>query len=263
METGHKLNKNATNKSGVRSDYLYGNILDQKRYIFALKYVHNKTVLDCACGVGWGSFLMANAGAKGVYGIDISESAIRSSRKYFNHENITYKKCDPYDLSQDYKFDLITSFETIEHVENPLRFLKSLRQLSQKNTILLLSTPNAYCFKYKDHKPYNPYHLNEFSKDELDKMFFESDWVVQKYLGQFPISKKSHMINKYRKFIRQYWKYNKLIKTYKLPAKLILKLLIKSKFLDLSDPAHLSDCVPCQILVDKEPAYHYYVLIAE
>ena len=42
----------------------------------------------------------------------------------------------------------------------------------------------------------------------MNKMFFDSGWVVQKYLGQFPINKKSPMVNKYRNFIRQYWKYN-------------------------------------------------------
>ena len=119
-----ELNKNAANTSGARSDHSYGNILDQKRYIFALKYVHDKKVLDCACGVGWGSFLMASAGAREVYGIDISEAAINSSKLFYYNENINYIKGTPYDLPQDYKFDLITSFETIEHVENPLGFLK-------------------------------------------------------------------------------------------------------------------------------------------
>ena len=51
-------NKLASNKSGVRSDFLYRNILDQKRYIEVLKFVRGKRILDCACGVGWGSYVI-------------------------------------------------------------------------------------------------------------------------------------------------------------------------------------------------------------
>ena len=48
-----ELNINASNISGARANVSYGNILDQKRYIYALNFVRGKDVLDCACGIGW------------------------------------------------------------------------------------------------------------------------------------------------------------------------------------------------------------------
>ncbi len=80
-----KLNQIASNQSGVRANVMYGNILDQERYIKSLSYVKNKDVLDCACGIGWGSYLIANVGANHVTSVDLSEEAISAAKNYFNH----------------------------------------------------------------------------------------------------------------------------------------------------------------------------------
>ena len=158
-----KLNKNASNDSGVRANISYGNMLDQERYMYVLGDAIESKVLDCACGIGWGSYLIACAGAKKVISIDLSNSAIKSAKKYYDHENIQYVNGDIFKLKFKNKFDLITSFETIEHLENPQKFLTILKGCSNKNTILYLSTPNGKVFKSKE-KPENPYHVNEYTK---------------------------------------------------------------------------------------------------
>jgi len=47
-------NQTASNKSGVRSDFLYESLLEQKRYIHTLYTVKDLEVLDRASGIGWG-----------------------------------------------------------------------------------------------------------------------------------------------------------------------------------------------------------------
>ena len=85
-----KLNQIASNQSGARANVMYGNILDQERYFKLLSYVKNKDILDCACGIGWGSYLIANVGANHVTSVDLSEEAISAAKNYFNHPNINF-----------------------------------------------------------------------------------------------------------------------------------------------------------------------------
>ena len=51
------------------------------RYLFASQFVKSKTVLDAACGTGYGASMMLDAGAKKVVGIDNSAEAIEYCKK--------------------------------------------------------------------------------------------------------------------------------------------------------------------------------------
>jgi glycosyltransferase involved in cell wall biosynthesis len=86
------------------------------RYNFALEYVVNKKVLDAACGTGYGVDLMSGV-AEEVSGCDIDiDYAIKKYHNNFYKEDLNKPiNCENYDV--------ITSFETIEHLEYPDRFL--------------------------------------------------------------------------------------------------------------------------------------------
>ena len=254
------VNQNAANNSGVRSNVNYGNMLDQERYISVINRVKDLNVLDCACGVGWGSYLIANANAKNVTAVDLSLEAIEAAKKYYSHQNINYISTDIYTCEFKNKFDLITSFETIEHVENPVKFLKTLYKFSHEDTILFLSTPNGSLFK-SSKNPENPFHINEYDKDELINYFHNSGWEVIKYSGQYQVDiNNEKKINEYRTFIKRFWNDRKLRKKYgqiysfcaKIARRLSNKLLI--------DPAHSSSCRPEKVIDYKYPAYHYFEL---
>jgi 2-polyprenyl-3-methyl-5-hydroxy-6-metoxy-1,4-benzoquinol methylase len=94
-----------------------------ERYNFANKFVSKgDVVLDAACGIGYGSTILAE-NAKSVLSLDNSEEALEYCRTHWGAENITY---DVIDLESDFqnnvngKFDVIVSLETLEHLENPL-----------------------------------------------------------------------------------------------------------------------------------------------
>lgn len=260
MKNHETLNKIASNQSGARSDFLYGNILDQKRYIYALNFVHGKKVLDCACGVGWGANLMANAGAQKVVGLDVSEDAISTANKYYSEKRVFYQCATPSQIDASDKFDVITTFETIEHVEDPLEFLISLKKLSHHETVCLLSTPNAYCFKREDDKPYNHYHFMEYTKNDLLVLFNNSGWLVDEYRGQHPINSNSNMVIEYRRFIKTYWKESMRADRYGIAYKVLKKISRTFFSKPLKEPAHLSDCNPVVIEAGFQPAYHFFTL---
>ena len=253
-----EINLNASNISGARANVSYGNIFDQKRYIYALNFVRGKDVLDCACGIGWGSFLFANGGARSVVGVDLSPNAIESAQVFYSAENIKFVLGAASDIDFDEKFDIITSFETLEHVDDPIFFLKNLRKNLKPGGLLILSTPNGFCFKYDKDKPYNPYHLDEFTKDELFRLLEQAGWCVDKYMGQHPIQADSEEVVAYRNFTKRYWNNNKYSQKYGLFYRILNRV-----YTELTSSSGYTSpkigCNPEQIKDGFEPAYHFVI----
>lgn len=119
------------------------------RYIFAENLLRQKqkyNILDAACGVGYGSNLLSNIPETKVIGIDRSNEALKIANEYFNKPNITYLQddCDTLAKSKAYgNFDVIVSFETLEHLKNPKLFLKNCYDLLEPKGLLIISTPNS------------------------------------------------------------------------------------------------------------------------
>jgi SAM-dependent methyltransferase len=61
-----------------------------------------------------------------------------------NSEFVQVNFDDPeFDSKFSSKFDLITSVEVIEHLENPAAFLRSIQRLLNENGVAILTTPNV------------------------------------------------------------------------------------------------------------------------
>jgi len=117
-----------------------------ERYNFANKFVsQGDVVLDAACGIGYGSTILAE-NAKSVLSLDNSEEALEYCRVHWSAENITY---DVIDLESDFqndvngKFDVIVSLETLEHLQNPLiETCMKFYELLEFNGHLVVSHPH-------------------------------------------------------------------------------------------------------------------------
>lgn len=155
-------------KSGER---IYLNPLDEivfehiHRYHFASKFVKNKIVLDIACGSGYGTNYMANFAQK-VYGLDIDNEVILDNISKFRRNNIQFFCGNATQLPfADKTFDIVVSFETIEHIDDYVSFLKEIKRVLKNEGILIISTPNKEFSDYHSH--YNPYHIREFREEEF------------------------------------------------------------------------------------------------
>ena len=106
-----------------------------------------KKILDVGCGLG--KFLHeCNKFGADVWGVDRSKRAATLAKKYFNL-NIINKTLEQTIFDGDLKetsFDMIFSFETIEHVLKPAEFLLTLRKLLKPEGLIYISTPNFYLF---------------------------------------------------------------------------------------------------------------------
>lgn len=99
------------------------------------KYKKNGSLLDFGCGTGW--FLEEARKHYDVTGIEYSDSIRHWLKTKF--KITSFKEIDK--LKK--KFDLITAFDVIEHVPNPLEFLINLKRKLKKNGIILIYTPNV------------------------------------------------------------------------------------------------------------------------
>ena len=114
-------------------------------YAAAQRLVAGKRVLDAACGEGFGAYLLEKWGATHVLGIDIAEAAIARARRYFGSDRCEFVRGDVAELRQsigDRKFDVIVSFDTIEHTEDPDAFLRQLKTYVRDGAVLLIGCAN-------------------------------------------------------------------------------------------------------------------------
>jgi SAM-dependent methyltransferase len=133
------------------------------RYAFAIQFCFGKRVLDVACGEGYGTAALIQAGAMTVTGVDISTEACgHSARKYRietsvgDAENLPFKSAS---------FDLLVSFETIEHLERPDQFMAECSRVLAPGGRAIISTPNKAIYNEID--PSNPFHIHELEREEF------------------------------------------------------------------------------------------------
>lgn len=143
------------------------------RYEFAAKRLRQKqaeTVLDAACGVGYGSeYLCKQISSVKVIGIDRSDDALAVANKYFKNDNNHFLQDDCHTLHAAAAFglfDAIVSFETLEHLPNPEKFAKNaFGNLKNKGT-LIISTPNQLVTSPNNNLNWK-YHEKEYKPEEL------------------------------------------------------------------------------------------------
>ena len=154
------------------------------RYGFAAQFVRGLRVLDVACGTGYGGEMLLSAGAKSVVAVDYAIDSLRYALKNRISASQALVVGDAESLPfEDASFDAVTSFETIEHLPDPLGFLRELRRVLVADGVLILSTPNRLTSDGT-----NPFHLREFAAEELlallkqqfqnVRLFPQSNWIA-------------------------------------------------------------------------------------
>ena len=141
------------------------------RYAFALPLARGRRVLDAACGEGYGSAMLAGA-AVSVLGVDISAEAVaHATTRYGNRDGLRFQTgdCTRLDDLPSGSFDLIVSFETLEHLHDHERMLDGFVRLLADDGVLLISTPDKRT--YTDLTGFaNEHHVRELYRDEFDAL---------------------------------------------------------------------------------------------
>ena len=159
------------------------------RYAFAMALTGGKHVLDAACGEGFGADLLASKAAS-VQAIDIDAASIEHAKqRYGSKKNLNFHQADvtQLDALPSNSFDVVVSFETLEHVMEHDRMLAGFHRLLKQDGVLLISTPDKK--NYTDATGVvNPHHVRELYFDQfstlLDRHFQAKKIYTQKLLFQ-------------------------------------------------------------------------------
>lgn len=146
----------------------YGITEHLNRYSFAADFVNGKVVLDIACGEGYGANYLANI-AKYVIGIDIDKETIEYASRKYKRTNLTFNASSATTIPlESSSVDVITSFETLEHLVEQNEMLKEFKRVLKPNGVLIISSPEKSIYSERD--PNNPYHLKELTLPEFTNM---------------------------------------------------------------------------------------------
>lgn len=136
------------------------------RYRFATGFVKNRSVVDIACGEGYGCAALLRAGASSAIGIDVSKEACdHASHKYGIDARVGDAMSIPL---ASRSADVIVSFETIEHVAQPERFIQECARVLKDDGRLVISTPDKGIYSKEGLD--NPYHCSEMTTAAFESL---------------------------------------------------------------------------------------------
>jgi SAM-dependent methyltransferase len=155
------------------------------RYRFTAALARGRHVLDAASGEGYGTAMLAAASASGVVGVDSAPEAVAHAREKYG---LDYREADVAELPfPDASFDLVVSFETIEHVADADRALAEFRRVLSEDGILVVSTPNPAEYRVE-----NPFHVREYGTEEFRellrghfrnvRLLYQQNWLLSSVL---------------------------------------------------------------------------------
>lgn len=153
-------------KSSIEDYVIY--LMHIATYRFAEPFAQGKRVLDYGCGSGYGSARMASIAAS-VEAVDVAEDAIEHARTQFPVENLHFRSIDPAAPLPfaDASFDTVLSFQVFEHVTNVDHYLGEIRRVLAPGGTLVLVTPDRSTRLLPLQRPWNRWHVKEYSGDSL------------------------------------------------------------------------------------------------
>lgn len=124
-------------------------------------------VLDLGCGDGYGVNYISDTGAN-IVGIDMDKDTIDRASEIYPHQNCSFELYDGKNLNYpDGYFDVVLSYQVIEHVLDVEEYLKNIKRVLKKDGVFIITTPSRTYRLTKDQKPFNPYHLREYDSKGL------------------------------------------------------------------------------------------------
>jgi len=163
------------------------------RYAWAAQFIRpGDRVLDAACGLGYGSAILADATlADSVVGVDLDEDAVRYATDHFarDRRRLNFETRDLSTVSDWSRasFDVIVSFETLEHMTAPAKFLAECQRLLTPGGRLVCSVPNE-CVE-DGCADSRPQHLHIFTRALLEQLcgkFMSIEQVCRQTAGGRP-----------------------------------------------------------------------------
>ena len=178
-----ELYKNDSDYKGDLDKSKDYNYLIQWNHLKALDFIKQYHSVSSLLDIGtFNGFFVKFMREKGynAYGTDFNEDAINIGKK--NYELSEYLSINVKDFGLK-KFDCVSAFEVIEHLEDPSPFLKNINSLLKDEGLLIISCPNNKML-WRVHVDYPPHHLSRFSPQSLTKILVKNGFEVISHYEQ-------------------------------------------------------------------------------
>ena len=143
-------------------------VMHAASYRFAEPLCAGKRVIDLGCGSGYGAARIAKI-AEWVDAVDVSEDAVSFARERYRASNLHYSRiaADAPLPFHDQTFDVVLSFQVIEHVERDVAYLMEARRVLKSGGVMIVITPDRKHRLLPKQKPWNRWHVREYSAESL------------------------------------------------------------------------------------------------
>ena len=144
-----------------------------------VQQLHGKTMIDIGCSSGAILCASKSLGINAV-GVEPSESLVNRGRA---RGLVIHKGALPDPKFKNRSFSFVSSWDVIEHVVSPRKFMECLKELCAPDTLLIINTPNYDSWQRKLLREYWPFflevHLFYFTPATLTKLLREFDFEVE------------------------------------------------------------------------------------
>ncbi|GEN56587.1 hypothetical protein GCM10012290_12600 [Halolactibacillus alkaliphilus] len=180
-DTGERL---IPEKMAITNELLIEHVA---RYHFALFFITNGRVLDMASGSGFGTHIIAKKKKNDideVIGLEIDHEALAYAKHHYYHPKSSFHQADitKKNLVATWgQFDVITCFETYEHIENEAAFLTNAYELLKPGGKLIMSTPFG---EGRGKTCGSPFHVHQITPTEFKQLFHDYSITTIDYFLQ-------------------------------------------------------------------------------
>jgi ubiquinone/menaquinone biosynthesis C-methylase UbiE len=181
-----------------------------KAYVVAESLIRGH-VLEVGCGEGRGIDLVLPK-ATSFTAVDKIENALVKLREKYPTGKFLSMNIPPLAALADNSFDVIITFQVIEHIENDNLFLKELHRVLKPGGTALVTTPNRKLSLTR-----NPWHIREYIADEL-KQLGQKYFASVEMKGITGNEKVMDYYQQNKKSVERITKFDVLNLQYRLPA---------------------------------------------
>jgi 2-polyprenyl-3-methyl-5-hydroxy-6-metoxy-1,4-benzoquinol methylase len=186
-----------------------------KAYYLSLDYISGD-VLEVGCGEGRGVEIMLPR-ATTFTGIDKIQEVVDNLSDKYPKGKFRQMHIPPFSGIADGAYDVVVSFQVIEHIRNDLGYLKEIHRVLKPGGKALITTPNI-----KMSLSRNPWHIREYTADELGGLARKVFSKV-KMLGVTGNEKVMSYYQENKRSVEKMMRWDVLNLQYRLPA-FILKM---------------------------------------
>ncbi|MHB8531350.1 MAG: class I SAM-dependent methyltransferase [Solirubrobacteraceae bacterium] len=148
-------------------------------YEWIAEHVAGLSVIDMACGEGYGSDALART-AREVVGVDANPEAFEHARLRYTAPNVRFARALVEQFSEP--ADAVVFLQTIEHLQDPGATLAHFRSILHAGGAAYVSTPNVLTLAPAGaERSGNPWHVHEYRHAEFAALCEEHFASVELY----------------------------------------------------------------------------------